>query len=67
MKTEYRTIETVRPGDLVWRYHLCNLTGPYIVTHMNSSISFVVRMISPETGEIECLRSELRRAHVFEK
>lgn len=29
--TEYHSIKKANIGDLVWRYYLCSLTGPFII------------------------------------
>ena len=71
MKTEYRMVESVQPGDLVWRYDkYAILTGPFIITKWTQHWAGGQRwwMLNANTGEeVSCFKNQLRKAHVIEK
>ena len=71
MKTEYKLIDSVQPGDLVWRYdRAAVLTGPYIITRWTQHFAGGQRwwMVNTTTGEeVSCFMNQLRKAYVTEE
>ena len=61
--TEYHCVHEPKIGDLVWKYYLCSLTGPYIIVAFdNDQQSWILSDTKGSVGAFaHCLRRPVQR------
>ena len=61
--TEYHSVKKATIGDLVWKYYLCSLTGPYIIVgYDNDQQAWILSDSQKTVGAFtHCLRVPIQR------